>query len=535
MTKRSRKSSRKQILTSKGKTRHLYSTLDKGTYIAFDIESTGGNPERNGITEICAFKVKEGKIVDRFYSLVNPLRNIPPIVRRMTGITNRMVKDAPLIEEVMPKFVEFIGDGVLVSHNTIGDMKFIRYFAEQTTGATVLNYFLCTHLLTEKLMPEAPDKSLKGLSEHLSLTASGQFHRAEADAELTLKLFEHLCGILKKDAAVTIAQSIKLQGDYESTIRLGWDLNREQLRNLPSEPGVFFLKNSKGKTVFLSSAKDLAGEVKSMAKLHFLPKQLIKSVALAKEVSFETTSGLFSAIVKESQCLSENKIRYTPADWHQRVAQFVYTIPEANNKIKLVVGALKPGATWVLGPIKSGRDIAGFMESVAVVFDKKPSKKALTFTKAEGRLVVQLLRGDLGELWFSSLLSYPLGLLGKFSQAIGGEQARKHELRQIVLPKELRKLHECTGVLAVPGQGSWELYSVVAGVPKLEAAFEGHVDEGVVKSKCKNLSSRIRKQRKAFGKSPLKDYEAHAIGRLFWWLQFGPRRNENIFLAVDEI
>ena len=63
--------------------------------------------------------------------MVNPKIPIPPIVRRMTGITNRMVKKEPVIEEVMPKFLEFLEDDILVSHNTIGDMKFLRYFAKK--------------------------------------------------------------------------------------------------------------------------------------------------------------------------------------------------------------------------------------------------------------------------------------------------------------------------------------------------------------------------------------------------------------------
>ena len=76
-------------------------------YIVFDIETTGGNPEKNGITEICAIKYSPSGSTEKFYSLVNPARSIPPFVRRITGITNAMVKDAPLIKDIMPKFLDF--------------------------------------------------------------------------------------------------------------------------------------------------------------------------------------------------------------------------------------------------------------------------------------------------------------------------------------------------------------------------------------------------------------------------------------------
>ena len=189
----------------------------EGTYIAFDIETTGGNPERNGITEIFALRYRRGEIVDTFSSMVNPLVPIPPIVRRMTGITNKMVKDAPLIEDVMPGFVEFIGDDVLVSHNTIGDMKFIRYFSRETTGKMVPNYYLCTHLLVEKLVKEAPDKSLKGLAE-FSLPADQKLHRAKADAYLTLELFKCLQKKLLEKGVDKIIDGIRFQGEITSRV-----------------------------------------------------------------------------------------------------------------------------------------------------------------------------------------------------------------------------------------------------------------------------------------------------------------------------
>jgi DNA polymerase III epsilon subunit-like protein len=68
-------------------------SVERSTFIVFDIETTGGNPERNGITEICALKIIDGQVVDRFYSMINPMISIPPIVRRMTGITNQMVAE----------------------------------------------------------------------------------------------------------------------------------------------------------------------------------------------------------------------------------------------------------------------------------------------------------------------------------------------------------------------------------------------------------------------------------------------------------
>ena len=183
-----RRKKKKQVVTKKGRVDHLADNLLKGSFVCFDIETTGGNPERNGITEIFAVRYIDGVEAETFYSMVNPKIPIPPIVRRMTGITNRMVKKEPVIEEVMPKFLDFLEDDILVSHNTIGDMKFLRYFSKKVCDHELLNYYLCTHLLVEKLYPEAPDKSLKGLAEFfdIEITAGGQLHRATADAYILL-------------------------------------------------------------------------------------------------------------------------------------------------------------------------------------------------------------------------------------------------------------------------------------------------------------------------------------------------------------
>src|SRR5690606_31257759 len=187
-----------------------------------------------------ALRYKGGEVDGTFYSMVNPRVPIPGIVRRMTGITNKMVRHAPLISEVMPKFIEFLGDDILVSHNTIGDLKFLVYFAEQACAHQLQNFFLCTHLLTEKLIPEAPDKSLQGLGKFFGL-AQGPVHRAKEDSYLTLELFKILLERLKKQGVNRIEDAVRLQGDMDSGLRIGWALQQELGATFPSSPGVIRL------------------------------------------------------------------------------------------------------------------------------------------------------------------------------------------------------------------------------------------------------------------------------------------------------
>ena len=164
------------------------------------------------MTEFCGLRIVNGEIVESFDTLINPEIPIPPIVRKMTGINDRMVRNSPKIKEVMPQILDFIKDRIVVSHNTIGDLKFIRYFAKEVCDVTFDNFFICTHLLSEKYLSESPDKSLKGLATFMDVKFEGA-HRAEADAVITWKLFQEISRRAQKDGVHLVKQIIRKQGD----------------------------------------------------------------------------------------------------------------------------------------------------------------------------------------------------------------------------------------------------------------------------------------------------------------------------------
>ena len=101
-------------------------------YVVFDLETTGLSPVSDGIIEISAVKVENGKVTDSFSTLVNPGRRIPAAATRVNGITDQMVKDAPGLKEALDQFLSFIGDQVLVGHNIHSfDMGFFIYVMEE--------------------------------------------------------------------------------------------------------------------------------------------------------------------------------------------------------------------------------------------------------------------------------------------------------------------------------------------------------------------------------------------------------------------
>ena len=156
------------------------------TFVVFDIETTGLSKETESITEIGAVKVVDGKVIDRFSTFVNPERPIPAEITKLTGITNEMVADAPVITEILPRFLEFCQDAVLVAHNA--NFGFIRLNAERKCGIEVKNTVLDTLELSRSLLPELKKHKLDIVCEQLGVSLEGH-HRAVNDAEATAEVF----------------------------------------------------------------------------------------------------------------------------------------------------------------------------------------------------------------------------------------------------------------------------------------------------------------------------------------------------------
>jgi DNA polymerase-3 subunit epsilon len=155
-------------------------------YVVVDVETTGGKGDNHRVTEIGAVKVRDGEIVDRFQTLLNPQRAIPANISRLTGITPAMVEDAPYFADVADRFAAFMGDAIFVAHNVDFDYGFInREFTR--LGRTFRHAKLCTCASMRKLYPGLASYSLGALSRHFEIPLE-QHHRALCDAEAAAEL-----------------------------------------------------------------------------------------------------------------------------------------------------------------------------------------------------------------------------------------------------------------------------------------------------------------------------------------------------------
>ena len=172
-------------------------------YAILDIETTGGQYNEEGITEIAIYKFDGHEIVDQFISLVNPEKPIQPFVVKLTGINNAMLVNAPKFHEVAKRIVEITAGCVVVAHNAVFDYRILRTeFRRLGFDFNAKN--LCTVELSQRLLPEQPSHSLGKLVRALGIPMADR-HRASGDAMATVKLFKIL---LEKDVEKTIVQEM---------------------------------------------------------------------------------------------------------------------------------------------------------------------------------------------------------------------------------------------------------------------------------------------------------------------------------------
>jgi len=168
-------------------------------FVVVDIETTGLNPKKDEITEIGAVKIVGRKIVDTFSCFVNPGVPIPRDIVKLTGITDEMVKDAPAIEEVLPRLLEFFGDAALVAHNAPFDLGFIKEKCRYI-GVRINNPIIDTLSLSRELFKDLKRHSLDALAQYLKIPQE-RHHRALDDAKTLAYILLHMLNLLEEKGA----------------------------------------------------------------------------------------------------------------------------------------------------------------------------------------------------------------------------------------------------------------------------------------------------------------------------------------------
>ncbi len=188
-------------------------------YIVFDIETTGLSQKKNKIIEIGAVKVKDGEEIDRFSEFINPEEPIPYSIEQLTSITDEMVMHAPTVDVILPKFLKFCGDDIVVAHNAAFDTGFIKKNAKDL-GMKFDNTIMDTMTLSHVLLPELGKFTLDRVCKALNVK-NEHHHRAVDDANATAKIFVKLYEMLVERGVKTVEDVNELGSASDDTIKKG--------------------------------------------------------------------------------------------------------------------------------------------------------------------------------------------------------------------------------------------------------------------------------------------------------------------------
>ena len=178
-------------------------------FVALDVETTGLSPYTDKMIEIGLVRVRNGMERECYSTLIQPERRISPHITALTGITNAMLSDAPVISEILPEVLQFIGGDIIVGHNVNFDIGFMHAACMHALQFGFSNDFIDTMRLSRKHFRDLPNHRLATLVCAFGID-QGNAHRALADAQATTRCYLHMCGkiLVKEKAAAKAAGSI---------------------------------------------------------------------------------------------------------------------------------------------------------------------------------------------------------------------------------------------------------------------------------------------------------------------------------------
>ena len=293
-------------------------------YAILDIETTGGQFNEEGITEIAIYKFDGHQIVDQFISLVNPEIPIQPFVVKLTGINNAMLHSAPKFHEVAKRIVEITNDCVLVAHNADFDYRILRTEFRRL-GYDFNTKTLCTVELSKKLLPEQTSHSLGKLVRALGIPMADR-HRASGDAMATVKLFKMLLDKdLEKEIITGLIKSEMQKGIAPKLLDI--------IGSLPSKTGVYYIHNEEGKIIFIGKSRN----IKKRVNQHFtgITRSAKKIQVEVFTVTYEETGNELIALIKEAQEIKTNKPIYNRMARKNHFSWAIYSEKDSEGYLRL--------------------------------------------------------------------------------------------------------------------------------------------------------------------------------------------------------
>ena len=323
----------------------LDTPLRDTTFVVVDLETTGGRPGEDAITEIGAVKIRGGRVLGEMATLVDPGRSIPPAIVQLTGITSAMLVDAPRIERVLPAFLEFSRGCVLVAHNARFDTGFLRAAAVRMDLAWPRFQVLCTVQLARRVLTrdEAPSVKLSSLAT-LFTSSTRPTHRALDDARATVDVLHGLIERVGNQGVHSYAELV----DYLPTVTAAHRAKRTLAAGLPHAPGVYLFRGPSDEVLYVGTSKNLHRRVRTYFTGSETRGRMKEMIALATRVDHVECSHAVEAGVHELRLISAHTPPYNRRSKYPRKGWWVALTRESFPRLSVVrtpaAGAIGPFA-----------------------------------------------------------------------------------------------------------------------------------------------------------------------------------------------
>ncbi len=388
--------------------RSTHRALDEVEFVVLDTETTGLRPGSHRVIEVAGIRVRGGEVIGSFASLLNPGTRLPNFIVQFTGITQGMVNSAPKAAEVMPGFLDFIEDAIIVGHNVGFDIGFLSYEA-RLLGLDFPLDGLDTIPLARRFLPGLRRFKLDAVATHLKIPASNR-HRALGDAKVTAAVFIKLLALAREQGISTLGllrRRLQLPVAWNGDITQAATTKQvEQLRadgrvstssqvvsvrptgtlfldtawkrDFPDKPGVYLMKDSNGQVIYVGKAKCLKDRLASYYSqpLGYTRKMdgLLQNV---KEIETRVLGSELEALLVESQLIKELQPAYNVQLRNYDLYPFIkIDIQHTFPRVFATREVAADGGRY-FGPFRSRRMVDLTIELVQKVFPVRTCTKGL--------------------------------------------------------------------------------------------------------------------------------------------------------------
>lgn len=322
------------------------------TFCVVDLETTGGSAAKGAkITEIGAVKVRGGEVVGEFQSLVNPDEKIPAFITVLTGITDQMVIGSPRITEVLPSFLEFATDSILVAHNAPFDIGFLKHFCRLLDYDWPAFEVLDTVSVARKTLTrdDVPNFKLSTLAAKFHATTSPN-HRALDDARATVDVLHALFERLGTQHITTLEDISTLTSRVDPAQRK----KRHLAEHLPAVPGVYLFRDARDDVLYIGTSHNIRARVRTYFTKSETRSRMGEMVKLAERIEGIECATALEAEVREARLIAHHKPPYNRRSKFPDKVAWLKLTREPWPRLSVVRQVLDDDADYI-GPFRSRR------------------------------------------------------------------------------------------------------------------------------------------------------------------------------------